>query len=224
MIFGDNREAVIKNIKKAANERNFTAKVEIGDPQMSLDQRLKLVNDYWNKRNTFSSKLNNRIGHLLFGTLSRALAGSTEFVGLENLNNLPIGGAILTSNHYNQVDSLPMKLLANKMHHQLSIVIEDTNLMLPGFFRYLMNYVGTIPLVQSPSYIGNEFPKHLSAALAKNNWVLIYPEQEMWWNYRKPRKLQRGAYYFAAKQNVPVISTFVEIKDLPKIEKKDPNL
>lgn len=65
MIFGDNREAVIKNIKKAANERNFTAKVEIGDPQMSLDQRLKLVNDYWNKRNTFSSKLNNRIGYLV---------------------------------------------------------------------------------------------------------------------------------------------------------------
>ena len=95
--------------------------------------------------------------------------------------------------------------------------------MLPGFFRYLMNYVGTIPLVQSPSYIANEFPKHLSQALDQNNWVLIYPEQEMWWNYRKPRKLQRGAYYFAAKQNVPVISTFVEIKDLPKVEKKDAN-
>ena len=28
MIFGDNREAVIKNIKKAANDRDFTAKVE----------------------------------------------------------------------------------------------------------------------------------------------------------------------------------------------------
>lgn len=220
MIFGDNREAVIKNIKKAANDRDFTAKVEIGDPQMTLNQRLKLVDDYWNRRNTFSSKFNNRVGHILFNAFAKTLAGSTEFVGLENLNNLPIGGAILTSNHYNQLDSLPMKLLANKMHHQLSIVIEDTNLMLPGFFRYLMNYVGTIPLVQSPSYIGNEFPKHLSAALAQNNWVLIYPEQEMWWNYRKPRKLQRGAYYFAAKQNVPVISTFVEIKDLPKIEKK----
>ncbi len=223
MIFGDNREAVIKNIKKAANDRDFTAKVEIGDPQMSLDERLKLVNDYWENRKTFSSKINNRIGHVIFNTLAKTIAGSTEFEGLEKLNNLPIGGAIVTSNHYNQVDSLPMKLLADKMHCQLSIVIEDTNLMLPGFFRYLMNYVGTIPLVQSPSYIANEFPKHLGQALDQNNWVLIYPEQEMWWNYRKPRKLQRGAYYFAAKQNVPVVSTFVEIKDLPKVEKKDAN-
>lgn len=223
MIFGDNREAVIKNIQKAANKRDFMAKAEIGDPQMTLDERLKLVNDYWKNRKSFSSKINNQIGHAMLTTFAKTLAGSTEFKGLENLNNLPIGGAIVTANHFNQIDSLPIKLLANKMHHQLSIVIEDTNLMLPGFFRYLMNYVGTIPLVQSASYIGNEFPKHLSNALAKNNWVLIYPEQEMWWNYRKPRKLQRGAYYFAAKQNVPVISLFIEIRDLPKIEKKDSN-
>lgn len=223
MIFGDNREAVIKNIQKAANKRDFTAKAEIGDPQMTLDERLKLVNDYWKNHKSFSSKINNQIGHAMLTTFAKTLAGSTEFKGLENLNNLPIGGAIVTANHFNQIDSLPIKLLANKMHHQLSIVIEDTNLMLPGFFRYLMNYVGTIPLVQSASYIGNEFPKHLSNALAKNNWVLIYPEQEMWWNYRKPRKLQRGAYYFAAKQNVPVISLFIEISDLPKIEKKDSN-
>ena len=62
MIFGDNREAVIKNIKKAANDRDFTAKVEIGDPQMSLDERLKLVNDYWENRKTFSSKTNKPFG------------------------------------------------------------------------------------------------------------------------------------------------------------------
>lgn len=223
MIFGDNREAVIKNIQKAANERDFTAKAEIGDPQMTLNERLKLVNDFWENRNSLSSKINNQIGHAMLTAFAKVLAGSTEFKGLENLNNLPIGGAIVTANHFSQIDSLPIKLLANKMHHQLLIVIEDTNLMLPGFFRYLMNYVGTIPLVQSASYIGNEFPKHLSKALAQNNWVLIYPEQEMWWNYRKPRKLQRGAYYFAAKQNVPAISLFIEIKDLPKTEKKDPN-
>ena len=95
--------------------------------------------------------------------------------------------------------------------------------MLPGFLRYLMNYVGTIPIVDSPHYIGNDFIKHLHNALDRDNWVLIYPEQEMWWNYRKPRKLQRGAYYFAAKQNVPIISTFVEIQDLPKLEKQDNN-
>ena len=79
-----------------------------------------------------------------------------------------------------------------------------------------MNYIGTIPLVNSANYIGNDFFDHLHTALDQEKWVLIYPEQEMWWNYRKPRKLQRGAYYFAAKQNVPIISIFVEIRNTEK--------
>lgn len=223
MIIGDNREQVIENIKKAANSRNFSAKVEIGDPVLSLDERLTLVENFWQRQHKLSSKFNNGLGHLLFSTLAKTITASTEIVGTENLIGLPRGGAILTSNHYSQFDSLPMKLLATKQQHQLSIVIEDTNLMLPGILRYLMNNVGTIPLVNSPNYIGSEFQLHIHDALDRDNWVLIYPEQEMWWNYRKPRKTHRGAYYFAAKQNVPIISTFVEIKTLPKLEKKNPD-
>ena len=221
MIIGDNREQVIENIKKAANDRNFTAKVEIGDPVMSLNERLKLVNNFWKHQNSFSSKLNNGIGHLMLRTFSHTITASTEVKSTENLRDLPRGGAIVTSNHFNQVDALTIKRLAEHEHRKLSIVIEDTNLMLPGFFRYLMNYIGTIPLVNSPNYIGGPFIKQLHNALDRNNWVLIYPEQEMWWNYRKPRKPQRGAYYFAAKQNVPIISVFVEIQNLPKLEKKN---
>lgn len=223
MIIGDNREKVIENIKKAANSRNFTAKVEVGDPVMTLNERLNLVNTFWQQKNKFSNKLNYRVGHLLLNILTDTITASTQIVGMENLRNLPQGGAIVTSNHFNQLDALTIKRLANKAHHQLSIIIEDTNLMLPGILKYLMNYIGTIPLVKSPNYIGTEFMRHLHDALIQNCWVLIYPEQEMWWNYRKPRKLQRGAYYFAAKQNVPIISTFVEIQSTGKLEKKDPN-
>ena len=42
---------------------------------------------------------------------------------------------------------------------------------------------------------------------------MIYPEQEMWFNYRKPRYLKPGAYYYASKYNVPIISCFIEIID-----------
>ena len=34
----------------------------------------------------------------------------------------------------------------------------------------------------------------------------------MWFNYRKPRPLKKGAYYYAAKLNQPIISTFTEIR------------
>ena len=50
----------------------------------------------------------------------------------------------------------------------------------------------------------------------RGEFVLIYPEQEMWFNYRKPRPPKRGAYYYAAKLNVPVISCFVKIINIDK--------
>lgn len=223
MIIGSNREQVIKNIEDAVKRKDWTAKVEVGDPVLSLQERKDLVDSFWTEQTTLKGKVNNKIGRLIFNSLTKVLAASTQFSGLENLDNLPEGGAIITANHFNQIDSLPLNYLANKTHHRLAIAIEDTNLKLPGFLCYLMNYVGTIPLIKSPSYVGLEFPRHLRDALAANKWVLIFPEQEMWWNYRKPRKFQRGAYYFAAKQNVPVISTFVEIQTTEKLEKDHPN-
>ena len=36
----------------------------------------------------------------------------------------------------------------------------------------------------------------------------------MWFNYRKPRPPKNGAYFYAAKLNVPIISCFVEIVEL----------
>ena len=94
--------AVIKIFKKLPTSETL-AKGRNWRSQMTLDERLKLVNDYWKNRKSFSSKINNQIGHAMLTTFAKTLAGSTEFKGLENLNNLPIGGAIVTANHFNRL-------------------------------------------------------------------------------------------------------------------------
>lgn len=43
----------------------------------------------------------------------------------------------------------------------------------------------------------------------------------MWLNYRKPRPPKRGAYLYAAKFNVPIISCFVEMVDTDKDDTKE---
>ena len=43
----------------------------------------------------------------------------------------------------------------------------------------------------------------------------------MWFNYRKPRPAKRGTYYFAARLNVPVISCFIEMQDLPEMDNEE---
>ena len=49
--------------------------------------------------------------------------------------------------------------------------------------------------------------------LQSGHFVLVYPEQSMWWNYRKPKPLKIGAFQFAAKNGVPVLPCFITMKD-----------
>ena len=53
----------------------------------------------------------------------------------------------------------------------------------------------------------------VDTVLKKGHFVLVYPEQSMWWNYRKPKPLQKGAYTFAVRANVPVLPCFITMKD-----------
>ena len=61
----------------------------------------------------------------------------------------------------------------------------------------------------------------MERVLSKGNLVLIYPEEEMWFNYRKPRPCKRGAYQFASMLNVPIISCFVEMNDLDEDDNEE---
>ena len=49
--------------------------------------------------------------------------------------------------------------------------------------------------------------------LKRGEKILIYPEQEMWWNYRKPRPCKSGAYKIAVNNDVPIIPVFITMED-----------
>ena len=53
--------------------------------------------------------------------------------------------------------------------------------------------------------------------LEKNNYILFYPEQAMWWLYEKPRPMNKGAFHYAIKNNVTVIPVFITFEPgIPK--------
>ena len=135
--------------------------------------------------------------------------------GLENIKDLDLSnGAIITSNHFNPLDTFIIRKLVEKvLKKDLYIVIQDTNLAMPGMLGFLMNYVNVIPVSKSPTYLAGTFKETLKSVLDIGAIVLIYPEEEMWFNYRKIRPLKRGAYQYAAVLNVPVISCFTKIED-----------
>jgi 1-acyl-sn-glycerol-3-phosphate acyltransferase len=46
--------------------------------------------------------------------------------------------------------------------------------------------------------------------------ILIYPEQGMWWNYKKPRPFKIGGFKMAYRAGVPVLPTFITMTDDPE--------
>jgi len=58
-----------------------------------------------------------------------------------------------------------------------------------------------------------EFMKAVDTLLQRGEFILIYPEQSMWWNYRKPKPLKIGAFKIAARNKVPVVPIFITMND-----------
>lgn len=223
MIIGKNRLEVIKNIKNSAECRNFYAKVEIDDPVLTPEQSDEIIKNYLKNRVTLGFKFKSCIARLIANILTFALNRKTDIVGMEKLAGIN-GGAIITSNHFSPIENTAIRHLVKKLDkRRINIVSQVTNLAMTGAIGFLMNYGDTVPISENFRYMQRDFTNILAELIEKDEYILIYPEKEMWFNYRKPREFKRGAYYYAAKLNVPVISCFVEMQDLPERDKGDFN-
>ncbi len=214
MIIGGSKKEVIKNIQRNIENNELNKKVEVNDPKLNEEEITKLLNKFYQSReHKFLFYLKSRFAYFFVSLLGHKLNKSIKIEGLENLKNINTG-AIITSNHFNPLDNMLIRKLIKKRYHKnLYIVSQETNLAMPGFLGYLLNNLNIIPLTKSPNYIIKKFKPELTKVLKNKNYVLIYPEEEMWFNYRKPRPCKRGAYQFAVEANVPIISCFVEIID-----------
>ncbi|KRM56126.1 lysophospholipid acyltransferase family protein [Lacticaseibacillus sharpeae] len=210
----------INNIKAAVAAADYTAKVEPGDPVLTPEAEKAELQRYLQHSSTASFRTKTLIARKMMDTAASWVGRSVQFVGRENLAAVQ-GGAIVTSNHFSPIENLFVRSAARG--HRLHIVSQLTNLMMHGVLGFLMNYGDTIPLGNRREWVGREFPELIHKCLVRGQWVLIYPEQEMWFNYRKPRPVQRGAYYYAARFNVPVVSMFVSMETTTRKVNKDFN-
>ena len=142
-----------------------------------------------------------------------------DIIGIENLKNLSTG-AVITCNHFNAFDSFAMHYTYEKCidkrtrkHKKFFRVIREGNYTsFPGFYGKLMRNCYTLPLASNKSVL-TDFLRSTRELLEEGNLVLIYPEQSMWWNYRKPKPLQKGAFNIAYSANVPVVPVFICMSD-----------
>lgn len=132
-------------------------------------------------------------------------------IGEENIRDIK-GGAIITSNHFGFFESLNVKIASEKARkkHKLYKVVREGNFFMTGLFGFLLRNCRTLPL-SSNLHTMQKLDLSISQILKNNDFILIYPEQALWWNYPKPRPYRIGAYHYAAKNGVPIIPCFVTL-------------
>lgn len=208
------RMIILERIKQYEREERWDEDVEDDLPTVPL---LPKDVDYLNKK--LKSRIATKIGNYLAIKYFESLIKKRQLIikdikGLDNVKAVP-GGAILTCNHFSPSDNYviyrAMKgILGKKWLYK--IIKEGNFTNYPGFIGFLFRHCNTLPLSSNTDTM-KKFLSSLKILLDRGEKVLIYPEQSMWWNYRKPRPLKDGAFNFAVSNNVPIIPVFITMED-----------
>jgi 1-acyl-sn-glycerol-3-phosphate acyltransferase len=213
------RLQVLERIDEYERKGWFTKDVEEDPPTIPL---LPEQIDYTDKK--LSSRINCKIATFIGISFVKKMIKKGFLVlaepeGLENYEEIKDKGALITCNHFNAFDNFALFFAIDKYlpHHRLWRVIREGNYTnFRGFYGYLFKHCNTLPLSQNFS-TQKKFMAAIKELLEKKEKILIFAEQGMWWNYRKPRPLTAGAYKFAAQNNVPVLPCFITLRDTENI-------
>ncbi len=212
----EDRLKILKKIEEYEKDGKFDVDVEDDPPTIPLT--LDNV-DYLNAKITsrVKSVIANKIGESFLNKLLRnSQLIIKEINGIENLQNVDTG-AIITCNHFNPFDSFAIEEVfrvskQNKKRKLYKVIREGNYTNFPGLYGFFFRNCDTLPL-SSNNKTMVEFMKSVDIILKRDDFILIYPEQSMWWNYKKPKPLKDGAFRFAARSNVPVIPIFITMQD-----------
>jgi len=173
--------------------------------------------DYLNEKisNKIKNKIANYFGQRFFENMIKNKQMIIKEVrGIENFLEVQ-GGAILTCNHFNVNDNYAVwRVIKPYMgKKKLWKVIREGNYTnSPKPFGMILRNCNTLPLSSNTETM-KKFMTAVKVLLNRGEKILIYPEQAMWWNYRKPRPHKKGAYRIAVNNNTPIIPFFITMED-----------
>ena len=209
------RIEVLKKISDFEMQKRFDQDVEIDPPSRTI---MPGEVDYLRKK--LSSKIKTHFAYKIAGKFLKKILKNGDLIikdvkGVENFQNLN-SGAIITMNHFNAFDSFAAEIAyqrsGQKKRRMYRIIKEGNYTSFPGFYGKLMRNCYTLPLSSNEKTMV-ELMRAVKTILSDGDFILIYPEQSMWWNYRKPKPLKRGGFQFAARMNVPVLPIFITMEE-----------
>ena len=212
------RLAVLEKIGQLERARIFDQDVEQDPPTIPLNpDKIKYAN------NSLWSNIKRKIAYsMAYSFYNKSIKNKTfalgKITGEENFCAVD-GGAIVTCNHFNPMDSYVMQKVldhSGRKGRMYRVIREGNYTSFSGFYGFLMRNCDTLPLSDNMAVM-KKFFRGVEKVLKNNHLVLVYPEQSMWWNYRKPKPLKSGAFDLAVKYGVPVIPCFITLSDTEHI-------
>ena len=209
------RVDIVKKIEQYEREGRFDEDVEADPPSKVL-----MPEDIDYLKKGYTDKLKTKLAFMIARRFVNSLIDEKKMIikeikGIENFKKLT-SGAVITCNHFNAFDSFAIQMAyeaAEQPDRKFYRIIREGNYTsFPGFYGFLMRHCNTLPLSSNRETL-KKFTEAVGTRLREGHFVLVYPEQSMWWNYRKPKPLKTGAYMFAAKSGVPVLPCFITMKD-----------
>ena len=173
--------------------------------------------DYLNEK--LSSKIKNKIANIAGARFFDKMIAKKQLIikevrGIENFAAVG-GGKIVTCNHFSVCDNYAVWValrdhMGGKMLYK--VIREGNYTNPPKPFGLFMRHCNTLPL-SSQTATMKKFLRAVRVLLQRGETILIYPEQSMWWNYRKPKPMQDGAFALAVRNKVPVVPVFITMED-----------
>lgn len=210
------REEIIEKIKLLEKEGNFDIDAENDPPTIVLNPENV---DYLKEKSY--SKLKNKVANKIGERFLNSLIKDNKLIikevnGIENLEKVETG-AIITCNHFNPFDCFSIEEVfrnskQSKTKKLYKVIREGNYTNFPGLYGFFFRNCDTLPLSSNKRTM-IEFMKAVDKILQKGDFILIYPEQSLWWNYRKPKPLKNGAFNLASRNNVPIIPIFITMED-----------
>ena len=223
--------------QKIVVDENAEWKIQVGWDNLSINERIELLElegkfdidvlddpptkellpnqiDYEQKKvwTRIKSKIANWASQIgINGFIKKGMFAIKDIKGLENWQNIK-SGAILTCNHFGANDSfVTQKVLKASKKKKMYRIIREGNYTNPPVLKFFMRNCDVLPL-SSNNQTMRKFLRAVDNILKRGDNILIYPEESMWPDYRKPKPLKNGGFRFATKNNVPVVPMFITME------------
>ncbi len=217
-----NRREILQKIEEYERAGWFDKDVEDDPPAIELTPEKA---DYLCERffNKFARRVANFIGDRYYQNLIKK--GELIIDGVEGTEYLSAlqNGAVITCNHFSPCDNYIVyecirKALPRKFLYK--IIREGNYTNFPGLYGFLFRHCDTLPLSSNRRTM-MKFTSAVNTLLKRGESILIYPEQAMWWNYRKIRPFKVGGFKLAFRAGVPVLPIFISMRHDPIKTDKD---